>query len=58
MTPVQLIRKIRLNQHPAVPMPETGLAHMARLVATDLVNLQTERLAKEDQRGFNIAVGK
>ncbi len=58
MATVQLIRKIRLKQHAAAPMLEGGVAHGTRVVATDLVNLQAERLCQECERSLDIAICK
>jgi hypothetical protein len=58
MATVQLIRKIRLNQHAAAPVPERGVPHGARVVATDLVSLQAERLGQEGERSLDIEIGE
>src|SRR5262245_59200198 len=56
MATVQFTRKIGLDQNPAVPVFETGVAHIARIVAAKLVDLQAERVGQERERSLNIAV--
>ncbi len=58
MGTVQLVWKIRLNQHTTVALTKTGGTHSALCVTTDLVNRQTKGLRQEGERGLDIAVGE